>query len=70
MSVDNMSEPIVFGRSEQSFAAAAQDAVAEWERRRGGSPDEPTTLQVVDMYVTVTAEHSFHDHIVALENKP
>ena len=70
MSVDNMSEPIVFGRSEVSFAAAAQDAVAEWERRRGGSPDELTTLRVVDMYVTVSAGHSVHDHIVALENRP
>jgi hypothetical protein len=65
-----MSDPIVFGRSEDGFAEAAKNAVAEWERRRGGSPDELTTLRVVDMYVTVSAEHSFHDQIVGLENKP
>jgi hypothetical protein len=68
MSVDNLAEPIVFGRSPESFAAAAQNAVDEWEKRRGGAPDELTTLRVVDIYVT--AEHSFHDYIVALENRP
>ena len=68
MSVDNLMDPIVFGRSTESFAAAAQNAVDEWEKRRGGPADELTTLRVVDIYVT--AQHSFHDYIVALENRP
>ena len=68
MSVDNLADPIVFGRSPEGFAEAAQNAVQEWENRRGGPADELTTLRVVDIYVT--AQHSFHDYIVALENKP
>jgi hypothetical protein len=62
-------DPIVFGRSSESFALAAQKAVDEWEGQRGGPPDQLTTLRVVDMYVTVK-QTSFHDYIVALKANP
>jgi hypothetical protein len=68
MSLDNPLDPIIFGRSNESFAVAAQNAVEEWEARRGGPPDELTTLRIVDMYVT--AHRSFHDYIVALKSNP
>jgi hypothetical protein len=69
MSVDNPMDPIVFGRSSESFALAAQKAVDEWEGQRGGPPDQLTTLRVVDMYVTVK-QTSFHDYVVALKANP
>jgi hypothetical protein len=52
------------GKSRESFAAAAQDAVDQWESDRGGPPDEETTLRVVEMYVTV--RNPIHDYIVVL----
>ncbi len=52
------------GHSRDSFAAAAQNAVEEWERDRGGPPDEETTLRVVELYVTV--HNPIHDYIVVL----
>jgi hypothetical protein len=52
------------GHSRESFAAAAQNAVEEWERDRGGPPDEETTLRVVELYVTV--HNPIHDYIVVL----
>lgn len=57
-------DPVIIGRSEKSFAAAAERAVEEWESQRGGPPDEPTTLRVVEMYVTV--HNPIGDYIVAL----
>ena len=57
-------DPVITGRSRASFAAAAQKAVEEWERQRGGPPDEPTTLRVIDMYVTV--HNPIGDYIVVL----
>jgi hypothetical protein len=69
MSVDNPANPIVIGRSEESFAVAAQNAVADWETQRGRPPEELTTLRVIDMYCTV-GPSSFHDYIIVLENRP
>jgi flavin-binding protein dodecin len=63
MSIDRI-DPVIVGRSKESFAAAAQDAVKQWEDQRGGPPDEPTTLKVVEMYVTVTGP--LGDYIVVL----
>jgi hypothetical protein len=60
MSID----PVITGRSNKSFAVAAQNAVAEWERQRGAPPEEETTLRVVDMYVTV--HNPIGDYIVVL----
>jgi hypothetical protein len=57
-------DPLVVGRSHASFAAAAQKAVEEWERQRGAPPEKPTTLRVVDMYVTV--HNPIGDYIVVL----
>lgn len=52
------------GKSRDSFAAAAQKAVDEWERDQGGPPEEETKLRVVEMYVTV--RNPIHDYIVVL----
>ena len=60
MSID----PVIVGKSHGSFAAAAQNAVQEWERQRGGAPDEVTTLRVIDTYVTV--HNPIGDYIVVL----
>jgi hypothetical protein len=49
-------DPVVVGRSRNSFAQAAQDAVNKWESQRGGAPDETVTLRVIDMYVTAEPE--------------
>jgi hypothetical protein len=57
-------DPVVVGRSRGSFAQAAEDAVQKWEAQRGGEPDEPTTLKVVDMYVV--SEGHIGDYIVVL----
>ena len=57
-------DPVVVGRSRNSFADAAQNAVDKWENQRGGAPDEPTTLRVVDMYVV--SEGHIGDYIVVL----
>jgi hypothetical protein len=63
MSIDPV-DPVTIGRSEKSFAGAAQNAVRQWEDQRGGPPDEPTTLRVIDMYVTVHGP--IGDYIVVL----
>lgn len=57
-------DPVIVGRSDRSFAAAAQKAVEEWERQRDAPPEEETTLRVVDMYVTVHGP--IGDYIVVL----
>lgn len=57
-------DPVIVGRSDRSFAAAAQKAVEEWERQRDAPPEEETTLKVVDMYVTVHGP--IGDYIVVL----
>ena len=57
-------DPVIVGRSDKSFAAAAQKAVEEWERQREAPPEEETTLRVVDMYVTVHGP--IGDYIVVL----
>jgi hypothetical protein len=57
-------DPVVVGRSDQSFAKAAQNAVDQWEEQRGGAPDEPTTLKVLELYVTVHGP--IGDYIVVL----
>ena len=57
-------DPVIVGKSRASFAAAAEKAVEEWERQRGGAPEEETTLRVVDMYVTV--HNPIGDYIVVL----
>jgi flavin-binding protein dodecin len=57
-------DPVITGRSHDSFAAAAQNAVQKWEDQRGGPPDERTTLRVIDMYVDV--DNAIHDYIVVL----
>jgi hypothetical protein len=57
-------DPVIIGRSDKSFAAAAQRAVEEWESQQGGPPREPTTLRVVEMYVTV--HNPIGDYIVVL----
>jgi hypothetical protein len=65
MSVDvDRVDPVIVGRSNVSFAAAAEQAVAKWEDQRGGPPDEPTRLKVVEMYVTV--RNPIGDYIVVL----
>jgi hypothetical protein len=51
------------GISEDGFLAATQAAVEEYEDRNG-IPDEPVTLKVVDMYVTV--HNPIHDYRVLL----
>jgi flavin-binding protein dodecin len=62
---DRRVDPVVVGRSSESFARAAQNAVDTWEEQRGGEPDEPTTLKVVDMYVV--SEGHIGDYIVVLK---
>lgn len=57
-------DPVIVGRSDRSFAAAAEKAVEEWERQREAPPEEETTLRVVDMYVTVHGP--IGDYIVVL----
>jgi hypothetical protein len=57
-------DPVTIGRSDKSFAAAAQEAVRQWEDQRGGPPEEETTLKVLDMYVTVRGP--IGDYIVVL----
>jgi hypothetical protein len=57
-------DPVIVGRSDKSFAAAAEKAVEEWERQREAPPEEETTLRVVDMYVTVHGP--IGDYIVVL----
>ena len=57
-------DPVITGRSPDSFALAAQNAVEKWEDQRGGPPDLRTTLRVVDMYVDV--DNAIHDYIVVL----
>jgi flavin-binding protein dodecin len=57
-------DPVVTGRSHDSFAAAAQNAVDKWEDQRGGPPETRTTLRVLDMYVDV--DGALHDYIVLL----
>ena len=42
MSMSMSVDPVVIGRSDKSFAAAAQNAVDQWESQRGGPPEEPT----------------------------
>ncbi len=65
MSVDvERVDPVIVGRSGESFAAAAQNAVEKWEDQRGGPPDKPTRLKVVEMYVTV--HNPIGDYIVVL----
>lgn len=65
MSVEEPSiDPVVTGRSPDSFAAAAQQAVQKWENQRGGPPERRTTLRVIDMYVDV--DNAIHDYIVVL----
>ncbi|MGH3083634.1 MAG: hypothetical protein ACRDNP_06155 [Gaiellaceae bacterium] len=66
---ENPVDPIVIGRSAESFAAAAQNAVTEWENQRGGPPDDETTLRVVDMYVTASTS-SVHDYVAVLKSSP
>jgi flavin-binding protein dodecin len=58
-------DPVVTGRSHDSFAAAAQNAVDKWEEQRGGPPEARTTLRVLDMYVDV--DGAIHDYIVVLK---
>jgi hypothetical protein len=57
-------DPVIIGRSDKSFAAAAQNAAREWEDQRGGPPEEETTLKVLEMYVTVHGP--IGDYIVVL----
>lgn len=65
MSVDvDRVDPAIVGRSQESFADAAKQAVAKWEDQRGGPPDEPIRLRVVEMYVTV--HNPIGDYIVVL----
>lgn len=51
------------GISEDGFRAATEAAVEEYEGRHG-IPDEPVTLKVVEMYVTV--HNPIHDYRVVL----
>ena len=62
---DGPIDPVVVGRSKESFAQAAQNAVDKWEEQRGGPPAEATTLRVVDMYVV--SEGHIGDYIVVLK---
>lgn len=52
------------GSSPNSFAAAAQDAVGQFEKRHGVQ-DEPVTFRVVDMYV-VAQHNPVHDYRIIL----
>jgi hypothetical protein len=58
-------EETVTGRSTDGFKAATENAVKEWESRRGGPPEEVTTLRVVEMHVRVGSA-SVHDYISVL----
>jgi len=52
------------GSSPQSFAAAAQNAVSEYEKRYG-VPDEPQKFKVDEWYV-MAAHNPIHEYIVIL----
>ena len=64
MSMSMSVDPVGIGRSDKSFAAAAQNAVDQWESQRGGPPEEPTTLKVLELYVTV--HNPIGDYIAVL----
>jgi len=51
------------GISEDGFRSATEKAVEDYEDRNG-IPDEPVTLKVVEMYVTV--HNPIHDYRVVL----
>ena len=52
------------GSSPESFAAAAQNAVADYEQKYGVA-DEPQTFKVEEMFV-VAQHNPIHEYIVML----